>query len=658
MSELPSSLLPGVKRRPGRPKKAEKLPASAGEIENLRAMGLPADYFDLAPRFRKKARLKVLRSWFSPDPSHANILCTDVEAFVRAMQLWVEFYIKPDPYNAGVYTFPDPSHKYEMVRMSMSDPKVKTLPAKTVIIAPRGTTKTITFRDECLMIVTCRTVFTEVLFSEINAPRTSEEFRKMRLQIERNETIHADFGGPGTLFPVSRMSGERWNDSVLEFTHCNCTLYGFSANAATRGRHPIFGVIDDPEDDKKVRQVGWRRQFFDWLFRTYVPMFGPGGKLVWMQTPPNEASAVYIPMRGVETMVGWRGEGTVADKDSRFEDWNKKNFMLFYDDGKTGERKSIWQHKYDVNEEQSLRQSLGPQAFMAEMQGIPIASGQFVFQRDPFAHGYMRTDDGLMLDLRTGEEREWDEFSSKLMVVGAGDLSDSIAPDADPGALVFLGVSEEGIVYVLDAFIKRCHADDLVRKGFDMAAEWDCDKLGFEQEAMQSVLVRYAYRLADELRKKGLNAPVIRGVMHARQPKQKIRRILSALTPLLGEHRMRFPYFKEHEKYTPRFHKNARYIEILKEQVDFFTDEGASGNDDGVDACEMAITLAGPIRARTRGAVETDNEREYRLWHDAGITLRPEVTPRGCWTEEMHRQADPHPVGSAVAVEVDPYEGS
>lgn len=626
---------------------------SPEQIAELSSMGLPSDYLILTPRFKREARLTSLRSWFSPDPDRANVLCTSVDNFVKAMRLWVEFYIKADPYNAGTYFWPDPTHKYEMVRMSMSNPTDSNMPSRTVLIAPRGTAKTVTFREMCVMICVCRTIHTQVVFSEINSVRTAEEFRRMKLQVERNATIQSDFGGEGVLFPASKQAGERWNDSVMEFVHCNTSMYGVSVNSAARGRHPHFGVIDDPEDDKRVREEGWRRKYFDWLFRTYIPMFAPGAKMVWMQTPPSEASAVYIPMRGTSSLKGWRAEGLDADKDPRFEGWSKKNFTLYYDDDK-GERKSVWPHKYAVEDEQDLIQSMGRQAFMAEMQGIAVASGQFVFQRDSYKHGYMRTECGLMIDLRTGEQMDWNTFSSQLAVYIAADLSDSIAPDADPGALVCIGVSPDGFVYVLDAYNKRCHAEHLIHQGFYMAGAWDADKFGVEKEALGSIMVRYAHRESDKLRKKGLKPPIIKGVTHPRIKDQKIRRIVAALTPLHSEYLVRYPFWGDHEQYKPAHHPNKIYIEMLKEQVDFFTDEGASGHDDAIDGFGMAVDLAGVIRHRHQRQVESTSEREYRLWDEVGVTIDRNTVPRSCWTEKMRKEQAAVPVFD----EVDPYEGT
>ena len=121
---------------------------SSAMLSNLDGMGLPADYTSLNPVNRKRARLTSLRSWFSPDPALAYILCNDVEKFIKAHRLWVTCYLKPDPHNAHVYHFRDPEHKYEMVRAAMAPAMKERQPAKCAIHAPRGSTKTITLITE------------------------------------------------------------------------------------------------------------------------------------------------------------------------------------------------------------------------------------------------------------------------------------------------------------------------------------------------------------------------------------------------------------------------------------------------------------------------------------------------------------------------------
>lgn len=650
------------------------------ELARLESMGLTADYVSLGAKSRKKARLKVLRSWFDPDPARAHILCTDVDAFVRAHRLWVFFYLKPDPHNAGLYHFSDPLHKYEMVRMAMAEPLTHNQPAKAACVAPRGSTKTVTLIQEmCSLIAVARTTRNQILIAEMNADLTSDQIRNLRLQMENNETIHADFGGPGVLFPKGRSGGERWNDTTLCFQHTKSVIMGFSVASKQRGRHPTLGIIDDPEDEELSRNVEWRRKYFRWLFKTWMPMFGPGGKVMWIGTLIHEFSCLQLAMAGHREIYDAteRDVGSLAkqsedepleiERDERFDDWNRRVFRMIDEDPETGEEYSIFPQKMSVEDFQRYKKTYGASAAMSEFQGICVASGQFVFQRERHRHGFMRClgeteqDPDYMLDLRTGKRMDWQEFMDSLYVVGAGDLSDSVATTADPGAVVIVGADPEGTVYVLDAYTRRCHADHLVHVGYEMCFTWNAQKLGWEKAAMQSVVVRYAARYGEQLRREGRVPPVCRPITNQRQ--DKTRRILAALTPLHNDYDIRYMVFDEMTDadgvvHRPRDNGHRRFHRILCEQVDGFTDEGASGYDDGIDALEMAIRLLGRGRGKKPAGKSDGPEESIQAWAEAGITWPKRMIPRECWTKEMWKETLTPQMAGALDVdpEMDPYE--
>ena len=637
--------------------------SSKDQLEYLRSLGLPGDYQTLNNPAKKKARMTSLRSWFENDPSRSHILVNDVDAFVKAHKLWVEFYMKPDVHNAGVYHFKDPMHKYEMVRMAMSDAQTPKQPSKAAMVAPRGSTKTITLIQELVsMIAVCKTVPVSILMSQINFDRTNEEMRKLRMQFERNETIHRDFGGPGVLYPKTRIGGERWNDKSMGFSHNRSTVMGYSIESAQRGRHPTLGIIDDPEDEDNSRLQEWRRRYFRWLFSTYLPMFGPGGKIFWIGTLIHEFSCLHMAMRGVLETKG-DAEEDVTERDVRFDDWNRRVFQLIEGYG-TEDEYSIFPDKHSVEDFHNFVQTHGLSAAMAEFQGMPIAAGQFVFKRDNYRHAYMRctgADGDYMLDVKLGYTLPWEKFIESLYIVAAVDPSDSIQASADPGAIVFIGIAEDGTVYVLDIWIRRSHAEDLVEQAYDMCRVNPAQKMGWEREALATFILRYAKRYEDKLRKAGYAPPFSRGLPCQRT--SKVRRIIAAIRPLMGDHEIRFKRFEKvvaddgtvHE---PAADAHQRFHRILTEQVDGYTDEGGTGHDDGVDVLHMAIRLLG----QTRGTgVRDDKPDEYKdewdEWSEAGIDWGRQRIPHKWWSEQMWKEANTmEPPAEIFTGDMDPYE--
>jgi len=631
------------------------------QLEYLRSCGLPDDYMDLGPRPQRAARMVSLRAWYDPDPSRSHILCNDVEAFVRAMRLYVEFYRKPCDHLAGVYHFKDPDYKYDIVRAIMSPPKVANLPSKTVITAARGTTKTITMREMIELICLSRTVRTQCLLSEVNAIRTGEEMRNIRSHIENNSQIHSDFGGEGVLWPTGRITGERWNDNVLEFRSRKCSVLGVSTGSKQRGRHPTFGAIDDPDDGEVSRNREWRRQFFSWLVRTYIPMFGPGGQIAIIQTVTHAFCPILVIM-GKKTSVQeeeYEFDGLEsAQRDTRFDDWHKHNFELFTT-GDDGNLVSHFPDKHPPEDFERLVGTLGAQAAMAEYQGKIVPEGFASWKRDQFQHGYMHTRDGEFVDLHTGKRQAWSSWLATLRIVAGVDLSDSLSADADQSAIIIIGIDNEGAVYVLDVWLRRVRAETAVRESFRLCEEWKVRLMGLEQVAMQSIMVRYAYRIAAEMRERGVEAPAVRGIR--RSTRDKNRRIIAGISPLMYERKIRFLSFAsyadengvaleaEHNKH------HGYWVELL-EQVDTMTDLGPSGHDDGVDGLDMALYIAGRLQPVEVAPDDEENDVQLEKWRELGMSWTPLDVPRECWTQKMIDE-EKEKLNAVVAGEmVDPYD--
>lgn len=644
----------------GDPARKHKTP-SLKQLEYLRSCGLPDDYMELSARPQRKARMASLCSWYDPDPSRSHILCNDVEAFVKALRLYVEFYRKPCDYLAGVYHFADPDYKYDIVRAMMSPPKIANLPSKTVITAARGTTKTITMREMIEMICLTKTVRTQCLLSEVNADRTAEEIRNISSHIENNPQIHSDFGGEGVLWPTGRITNERWNEKRLEFRNRKCSIVGVSTGSKQRGRHPTFGAIDDPDDGEVSRNREWRRAFFSWLVRTYIPMFGPGSQIAIIQTVTHAFCPILVIM-GKKTSVQedeYEFDGLEsAQRDTRFDDWHKHNFELFTT-GDDGNLVSHFPDKHPPEDFERLMGTLGPQAAMAEYQGRIVPEGFACWKRDQFQHGYMHTRDGEFVDLHTGKREPWSSWLATLRIVAGVDLANSLDPDACMSAIITIGIDNDGTAFVLDAWTRRVRAETAVRESFRLCEEWKARLLGVEQVAMQSVMVRYAYRIAAEMRERGVEAPAVRGIK--RSTREKYRRIIAGISPLMYERKIRFLSFASYADENgvtlePEHNKHYGYWIELLEQVDTMTDLGPSGGADAIDALDMALYIAGRLQPVEDAPDGEENDAQLDKWRELGMSWSRLDVPRECWTQKMVDE-EKESLDAVVAGEVvDPYD--
>ena len=602
----------------------------------LEKADLPRRYPNLGYYEQQAERMRVLTQWYDKDTPH--VLCKDVELFLAAHYLWAEYYIKPEPYNHGIYHFEDPLCKYEMVRMAMSDPKIPSEAGKSVVHAPRRLGKTQTLIQEMCSLIAISRPFSEILVSEANATRTEEEIKKLKVQIENNTRIHEDFGGPGELFPAGGKAAQAWRDNRLDFLHQpRCSIMGHSISSAQRGRGPIFGIIDDPETDEDSFSKKWRKDFFSKLFSTYLPMFHKGGKILWIGTVIHGQSCLAQALQGLSQKDDKDKEGEL---DHRFDDWHKRRFGMIETD-EDGNLYSQQPSRMTVEAFEIKKQTMGLQAVMAELQGLPINPGEVAFNYDPMANGYMRAIDPngkeYFLNFETGEQIPWEAWISSLTVFGAGDLADGLGVEADPGALVFLGVDSEGRKYVLDAFEKRCYAEDLVKMAYTLSEQWAPKLFGWEKVSLSTVICRLARRYVDELRQAGKTPPAHRDIENT--GKNKVARILTMI-PLVNGREIKFPYFREFTDAEGNQHKAAtvprkRYIQTLIDQIVECTDEGVGGHDDLIDALEMAVRLAGESKAPEYAGPANPNDVMVRKWEDTGLPISKAQLPVQAWTPTM-----------------------
>jgi len=505
--------------------------------------------------------------------------------------------------------------------------------------------------------------------SEVNSARTEEELQKIRAQFQNNEIIQRDFGGKGTLWPATNRSTERWNNSVLDFLQpYGSRIMGYSAGSAQRGRHPIFGIIDDPEERDTIRNPEIRKEYFTWLFQTFLPMFQAGGKVVWIGTIIDQNSCLMMALDGVREVEDDIDEEDRI-RDERFSDWNRHIWEAIYDDEETGERRSIFPDYLSVEGFDAKVESHGLQAAMAEFQGSPIAAGQFAFHRDPFLHAYARCErrggdqpgdlKEYMLDLKTGVTMPWDEFLSGLRITGACDIANSTARTADYSACVIIGVDPNGVIYVLDVFAKRWLADRFVVGACDIASEWVCPRLYWEIGALQDIVYRLAKRYASEREAEHRFAPRCLPVNNTARNKEQ--RILATIRPLIARREIRFLASEvvqtgDGEKHIPVHCAHKAYHRMLMRQLDGYTDEGGTSFDDAIDALEMAIRKAGTRRGQSPEA-EDENERQLREWREAGVHWSPHLIPPEARPPSVIRElAEAAGPGLSTYKEIDPYD--
>lgn len=615
--------------------------------DSLDDLGLPQSYTKAAPNARAAMRKQSLSRWFDPD--QPEMLLVEVEDYLKAHRLWVEYYLKPE--NPQTYFLPDSRIKYRMLRNSMLPPLSAGQPSKSIQHAPRRHGKTVTLVWERSSLIAAARPHTIIVVTQVNGQRTKEEVGRIGKTFIKNKRVLADFG---KVYPQRRRRAEdrhvKWTNDQLDFVHNGSVIYGVSTNMAHRGRGPHLWEVDDPEPDEESRNENWRAKYFDWFFGAGLGMMTRGSHVDWTGTFQHENCCLQMALRGLSEVASDDGDQMILAPDERFDDFRKESIPMTWED-ENGVTQSAWPERMSPEDYSALEKGLGKHIAAREYGGRIIGEGRFVFARDDYRHGYIHCTDTpsepgsnqWMLDLKTGECVEWKRFLESLFIVAACDPANSTKPTADPGALIIVGVREGGIRYVLDAIVRREIATYWVSEGLPIATAWRCSKMGFEKVQMSN-LARDARIKEDIMRGQGLDPPHCVPIEHAGSgmKDRKTRAIIGTLSPLYREDLIRHPQFdnvtdKEGKVWYPLANPHRRYFGELRKQVDGFTDSGATGFDDAADALEMAVALAGDV---TGIAVQDEphNDRIVRLMADAGMVIHRLDLPFSCWTEKMWKE--------------------
>ena len=634
----------------------------------LKAAHLPEDYDQLGLDAQADARKKVFTSYW--DASKPAELISSSRNAVAASFLWNEHYEKGCRFGRGLYTMRDGQFKYELVAAALSPSMLPTEPAKTAVHVVRGGTKTTTLIRQLSKMLAITRPYTQALVVEANTDRTAEEIQKIAVDVETNERIHADFGGIGELWPRVSSVTHKWSSSRLDFKHLPaCGIMGYSFTADQLGRHPIIIFLDDienVEDLKKKAGPGRRasildrRQIFLLIFKTFRYMLYPGGKLVWFG---NARTGTCLET----ALADPKNPNSVDLADKRFNDWRKLRFTMIYTD-EEGKRKSRMPDHTSVEAYDKAAEASGASVVGSEIDGQDVPDGDTVLTRNPFSHGYMHCirsypgagEEHYFLDLATWEEMPWDDFLESLVTVAACDPANSQEADADLGAVVCVGTDYRLVRFVLDLDMDKVPADKWPEKAYALAAQWRCEKVGWETVAMQTLVLGRARELARSLEDDGFTEVPI-PVPIPNGQKNKHLRVLSVLGPLHRKCMIRYPRFTPVESPDGTVHypapcsKLEKWNELFRE-IDTYTSEGPGSRfDDPADALQMAIR-AGGDKPGNKGEAIDETKASIEKWRKRGIEWPAHWLPPGSVQEE------PPPIaaeGNAKKrrgyYEVDPY---
>ncbi len=387
----------------------------------------------------------------------------------------------------------------------------------------------------------------------------------VKRELAENPRLAADYPGAAGRGPV-------WRRGSLRLAN-GAAVDAFGTGQRIRGRRhgahrPSLIVCDDLQNDGHIASSTARERSRTWFHGTLMKAGTPRTNVV------NLATALHrhcLAMELHET-PGWRSRIFRAIQRwprnaSLWEAWEalytdvarsdyRQAARAFYDEHRAAMDEGaqvLWPEEEDLYTLMCLRAEGGRAAFQREKQNSPISPELCEWPESYF-------DETVWFDDWPGDLR------IKTMALDPSKGSD--ARRGDYSALVVLGVSREGVLY-LEADLARRPTPQIVADGVALYRRFQPDAFGVEANQFQDLL---AAEFEAEFQKQGVLAA--RPTLLDNRVNKQVR--IRRLGPYLSSGRLRFK-------------AGSPSTRLLVDQLKEFP---VGDHDDGPDAAEMALRLA------------------------------------------------------------------
>jgi predicted phage terminase large subunit-like protein len=352
----------------------------------------------------------------------------------------------------------------------------------------------------------------------------------IQMELESNERLRGDFGD------LIRQGFWKAED----FT----TRNGVRVKARGRGQRirglrnrqyrPDRIIIDDLENDKNVRNPRLVKETIDWMLTTVLGSMAEDCSFLMIGTLLSRKSVLA-------EMMNMKAE----------DDPEKPRFFSKIYRAIDEFNCPLWPEAWSVERLQKRKAQMGSVRFNQEMMNDP------------------RDDEGLFRE-------EWIRYYHPDEIIGktlrkytAIDPSMESGASNDYKAIITIGIDLDGIIYVLDAFIRHCSVDTMARVGYTRYEEFNPLVMSMEENALGE-FASSPFKLAAVDKKYQLP---LKGIKQTIAKESRIGRISPHV-----------------ERGLIRFRKGHSDQDLLVEQLIYFP--SSTVNDDGPDALEGAVDLA------------------------------------------------------------------
>jgi hypothetical protein len=436
---------------------------------------------------------------------------------------------------------------------------------RMLFIMPRGISKTtLVNAHELREIVQHDTQF--LVYLSETATHAELQLETVKRELETNSLLRTVYGNK----KPERTDPERWSQKWIE------TIDGIAIAAKGRGgqvrgmnhrsNRPSEIIFDDVEDKESVKTEEQRDKSSIWL-KADVEQALPqiegktSGRLIGMGTVLHHDSLLLRLSRDPE-YITVRFGAVLPDRDSTAP----------------SDEDMTWLGYMDAEKYRKKRQSFIRGGMAAEFAMEYLSSTKFAGEGAKFAGPFKYAEMNHL------------QFPARAIVI---DPAISDKKDSDLCAFGVVGMTNQGLIHVLDVFMERGMTPrEQIDKYFELKFKWDCTLHGVEAIAYQRALI---HLLKEEMFRRGkIMGPKayfeITPIMHGKTA--KIPRVEGVLAT----------------RYAAGYVTHQRCFAELEEQ---FLD-WPNGLKDGPDVVAMAVTLLDPLAAFAYDPESADEDKLSR----------------------------------------------
>jgi len=436
---------------------------------------------------------------------------------------------------------------------------------KLNVLAPRGSAKSTLV--SLAYVLRCALTGQERYIWIVSDSRhqACAHLENVKAELEDNLLLAADYPDAVGRGPVWRMGCIVLRNGVK--------IEALGTGQRMRGRRhradrPTLIICDDLQNDSHIQSAQARQRSRLWFHGTLMKAGSPQTNIVHLATALHrEALALELHRtagwisRIFQSICRW------PDSQSLWEQWEAiytdpnlpqaereaRRFFQAHRQAMEAGARVLWPEYEDLYTLMCMRAESGRAAFQREKQNSPINPDLCEWPEEYF-------DEHIWFDC-------WPQ-NLRLVVMALDPSKGSDARRGDYSAFVWVGVDQQGIVYV-QADLARRSAPEIVAQGVELVRRVRPELLGIESNQFQEL---FGAEFEAEFRRQGLWG--VRLVMVENRVNKQVR--IRRLGPLLAQRRL-------------RFRSGCASTRVLVSQLRDFP---LADHDDGPDALEMAVRLA------------------------------------------------------------------